>query len=252
VEADWFTALPSGGLVSPSLAAGPDAFELKFLLAAREAERVEAWARRRLSPDPHGEGGTYRTTTLYLDTPYLDIYHKSPGYRRSKYRLRRYGRGEVVHLERKTRRGDRVRKQRELLPLSALPRLLDPDGGTWFGPHVRERLLRPVCRISYARTALVGGTPGGPVRLTLDRDVVGAAASDWAVPALLEGKELLPGTAVLELKFRSALPGVFRELLGTLPARPLTLPSPPGGGGRGGGSKYRRCVEAWNLARGGG
>src|SRR5262249_40603741 len=123
-----------------------------------------------------------------------------------------------------------------------------------FGPRVQERLLLPVCRISYARTALVGTTPGGPVRLTLDREVVGTAASDWAVPARVEGKELLPGAAILELKFRSALPGRFRRLLCTRAARPFTLPSPPGGEGRvrGGGSKYARCVEAWNLARGGG
>jgi hypothetical protein len=241
VEADSVGIFPSGALVSPSLASEPDAFELKFLLAPRQAESVEAWARRRLSPDPHGDGGTYRTTTLYLDTPFLDIYHKSPGYRRSKYRLRRYGSGEVIYLERKARWGDRVRKRREVLPLSCLPRLLDPDGGaTGFGPRVRERLLRPTCRISYARTAFLGTTAGGPVRLTLDREVVGTAASDWAVPARLEGRELLPGAAILELKFRLVLPGLLRELLCTLPARP------------GGGSKYGRCVEAWNLAREGG
>jgi hypothetical protein len=241
VDADSFAVLPAGAAMSPSLASDPDAYELKFLLAVREAEAVEAWARRRLKPDPHGEGGTYRTTTLYLDTPYLDVYHKSRGYRRSKYRLRRYGSGGLVHLEQKSRRGDRVRKYRETLPLADLCRLLAPDGGdTWFGAHVRERLLRPVCRITYARTAFVGTTPGGPVRLTLDREVLGAAASDWAVPARAEGRELVPGAAILELKFRSTLPGVFRELLGTLPAR------------KPGGSKYGRCVEAWDLARGGG
>jgi hypothetical protein len=235
--------LTATGFASPSL--GPPgggeqpAFELKFLLSAADAGRVEAWARGRLTPDPHGKAGTYRTTTLYLDTPLLDVYHKSPGYRRSKYRVRRYGAEDLAHLERKTRKGDRVRKRREVLPLAGLPRLLDPDGaGTWFGPRVVGRLLRPACCVAYARTAYVGLTPGGPVRLTLDREVAGAPASGWKVPAPVEGRELLPGQAVLELKFRSALPGLFRELLGAQPARPA------------GRSKYARCVEAWGLAGG--
>jgi hypothetical protein len=237
--------LTAAGFESPSLSlpdagAGP-AFELKFLTSAREAERVEAWARRRLTPDPHGESGTYSTTTLYLDTPFLDVYHKGPGYRRSKYRVRRYGACAWAHLERKTRKGDRVGKRREVLPLAELPNLLGSGGaGTWFGPRVAERLLRPSCLLGYARTAFVGSAAGGPVRLTLDRSVVGAPAAGWAVPAGVEGRELLPGEAIVELKFRSALPGVFRELLGALP------------GLRPGRSKYGVCVEAWGLARGGG
>ncbi len=221
----------------PAPTSDRDAYELKFLVTALEAARVEAWARRLLLPDPHGLKGTYQTTTLYLDTPFFDVYHKSPGYRRSKYRVRRYGGGELVHLERKKRQGDRVRKRREVLSLPELARLPDPDGGgTWFGLRIRERRLRPACWVAYARTAFVGTTPGRPVRLTLDRDVVGRVASDWTVPARMDGLELLPDRAILELKFRSALPGLFHELLGTLPGLAR------------GGSKYGRCVEAWQLA----
>jgi hypothetical protein len=152
--------------------------------------------------------------------------------------VRRYGGGELVHLERKKRQGDRVRKRREVLPLPELARLSDPDGaGTWFGRRIGERGLRPVCWVTYARTAFVGAATTGPVRLTLDRDIAGAAASDWTVPVREDGLELLPGKTILELKFRSALPGLFHELLGTLPGLAR------------GGSKYGRCVEAWHLAR---
>jgi hypothetical protein len=194
-----------------------------------------------LNPDPHSVRGTYQTTTLYLDTPFFDVYHKSPGYRRSKYRVRRYGSGKMVFLERKRRKGDRVCKRREVLPLADLTRLLDPDSRTmWFSPCVQERLLRPVCAVAYARTALVGTTLGGPVRLTLDRGLVGSAASEWAVPARVEGRELLAGEAILELKFQVALPGLFHDLLCMLPAL-----SP-------GGSKYGRCVRAWDLVQEGG
>jgi hypothetical protein len=235
--------LSSIPFVSPSLchpggdsALGP-AYELKFLVSSAEANAVEAWARHRLHPDPHGLDGTYQTTTLYLDTAHLDVYHKSPGYRRCKHRLRRYGDDELLHLERKTRRGDRVRKRRELIGLAELPRLLEADGGgTWFGPRVRVRQLVPGCWLGYARTAFAGTTPGGPVRLTIDRDVVGMPATGWDVPAELAGLALLPSEAILELKFRIALPGLFRGLLETLAARPA------------GGSKYGRCVEACGLA----
>jgi hypothetical protein len=238
VNANLVTAGPANAVTSPSLASEADAFELKFLLTAREAERVEAWARQRLTPDPHGVDGTYQTTTLYLDTPFLDVYHKSPGYRRSKYRVRRYGPGEVLHLERKKRQGDRVRKRRELLPLADLARLPGPDGaGTWFGLRVREQLFRPVCWIGYSRTAFVGATLGGAARLTLDRQVVGLPAPAWTVPARVDGRELLPDEAILELKFRTALPGLFRALLGTLPSHTAR------------GSKYARCVASWDLAR---
>ena len=76
--------------VSPSLIRVPGggaAYEIKFRLTSEEADWAEAWARQRLFPDPHGDKGVYRTTSLYLDTPFLDIYHKTRGYRRGKYRL---------------------------------------------------------------------------------------------------------------------------------------------------------------------
>jgi hypothetical protein len=228
-------------LASPSLVSTPgdgDAYEVKFRLTAREAEAAEAWARARLTPDPHGDNGVYRTTSLYLDTPFLDIYYKTRGYRRRKYRLRRYGSEVLIHLERKARRGDRVRKRREVISLADVPRLLDGDGvGEWFGPQIRRRLLRPICWIGYTRTAFASVTPSGPLRLTLDRDAVGTTASDWDVPDRVNGRVLLSDEVILELKFRSSLPKLFHELLAMLPCR------------MGGVSKYSRCIEAWGLAR---
>lgn len=226
---------------SPSLCtSGGDApaFELKFLLDALAADAVEAWARRCLTPDPHGDAGTYRTATLYLDTAQLDVYHKSPGYRRSKYRVRHYAGASLVHVERKRRRGDRVRKWREAIPGEAIGQLLEADGpATWFAERVRDRLLQPSCWVGYTRTALVGLAQDEPLRLTLDREVSGVPATDWTPPARLDGKRLAPGQVILELKYRVALPALFRELLSLLPAQ---VP---------GGSKYGRCVAAWDLPR---
>jgi hypothetical protein len=224
---------------SPSLLAGSvrDAYEVKFRLTLEEAVRAEKWARERLTPDPYGENGVYRTTSLYVDTQFLDIYYKTRGYRRSKYRLRRYGSEEWVHLERKVRRGDRIRKRRDLIPLAEVPSLPDGENGGWFGERIRQRLFRPVCWIGYTRTAFQLATLNGPLRLTLDRDITGTPATGWTVSVGAPGRTLMPGEAILELKYRTVLPVLFHELLAALPGRLVGV------------SKYSRCVESWNLAR---
>ena len=40
---------------------------------------------------------------MYCDTQALDVFHRTPGYRRRKYRVRRYDEAWDVHLERKVR-----------------------------------------------------------------------------------------------------------------------------------------------------
>jgi hypothetical protein len=235
----------SPSLADPSVpgAPGADAFELKFHLPAAAAPKVEAWARYRLRPDPHGEEGTYLITSLYCDTPRLDVFHRSPGYRRSKFRLRRYESMETIYLERKRRRGDRVEKRRYAVSLGELPLLGGTDvpdewPGLWFFRQARFRELRPTCLVAYRRTAFQGSSPSGPIRLTMDRGVIGVPAHDWHVPSLEGGKLLLSTSIILELKFRAAVPGLFRELLEEMPPTMGRI------------SKYRLCVETWGLAGG--
>lgn len=219
-----------------------DAYELKFHLTAELASRAEAWARQRLTPDPHGDEGRYLTTSLYCDTPGLDVYHKAKGFKRSKYRVRRYGEAETIFLERKRRKGDVVRKRRDSVAPSELHLLGGSDvsldwAGWWFYRQIQFRSLRPSCLIAYNRTAFMGTSSTGTVRLTLDRDVTGVPADGWEVRPVEGGKALLPGGVVLELKFRAMLPPLFMDLLSELPSS---------GGGV---SKYRLCVDAWGLAR---
>jgi len=234
---------------SPGLRADRDlgpAFELKFRLTAAEAPVFEAWAWDQLRPDPHGQDGTYRVTSVYCDTPRLEVFHRSPGYRRAKFRLRRYGDDPKIFLERKTRRGDRVRKRRvEVRPeeLGLLQSEPNPAwAGDWFARRIRFRSLRPTCQVGYWRTAFFGQAGGSPVRLTLDRELVGLPAEHWLVPRLDEGVPLLPGGVLLELKFHVHLPPLFHELLPRLPIQEARV------------SKYRRCVElcrvgGWDVAQ---
>jgi hypothetical protein len=220
---------------------------LKFLLDDARAQEVEAWARARLAPDPHGDpalGGAYWTTSLYFDTPGLDVYHRSPGYKRRKFRVRRYGAAPWLFLERKSKRGDRVAKRRTAAPaeevgLLARPLSVTTWPGHWFHQGLRERRLVPACRIAYQRTAYVGAGADGPLRLTLDRRVRGAPCRDWAVGPPDGALPLLQGQVILELKFRAALPGPFKDLVQAQKLSPSGV------------SKYRKCREAWGATAAG-
>jgi hypothetical protein len=237
----------AAGFESPSLATrdeeGP-AFELKFLLDENRAREVESWARERLVPDPHRDptlDGAYRTTSLYCDTPELDVYHRRPKYRRSKFRVRRYGAMPWVFLERKSKRGDRVAKQRVTVAEGELDSLAHPMSlvdwpGHWFHLRLLARRLGPACRITYERTAFAGTCPGGPLRLTLDRRLRGVLAQDWVAAPFEGGLPLLTGRVILEFKFRAALPALFRQLVADFRLAPAGV------------SKYRLCREAWGLS----
>ena len=103
------------------------------------------WARTRLAPDPYagGESGDeYLTTTLYFDTDDFKVYQRRGSYRRSKYRIRRYGSSDVAFLERKLRTSMLLSKRRTSIPLADLARIDD----TRRGPGVAGLLVRPAHR----------------------------------------------------------------------------------------------------------
>jgi hypothetical protein len=235
----------SPSLIEPGEGEGP-AYELKFLMDEAQAREAEAWAEAHLAPDPHGDpalSGAYRTTTLYLDTPALDVFHRAPSFKRSKHRLRRYGSEPHVYLERKTKDGDRVRKQRnaildEELSLLAAPLSVTTWPGHWFHRRLLDRGLRPAALVVYHRMAYVGGGGEGPHRLTLDRRLRGWRMGEWAVPAQDGGLALFTDKVILELKFRVALPAPFKELVQSMRLGPCPV------------SKYRSCVSAWGTPTG--
>jgi hypothetical protein len=232
--------------VSPGLVRSPaavPAFEVKFLLSEEQARECERRLRRRLTPDPHGDpalGGAYRVTSVYFDTAAFDVYRRSEGHRRRKFRVRRYGTNLTAYLERKTKSAQQVRKRRTAVPLGELPRLAGEVAagwpGAWFVKRIGLRNLRPVCRVTYDRVALVGHTPDGPIRATFDRAAVGAPANGPGPDPVADGSRLLNGEVIGELKFLRAMPALFKSLMEDLRLTPGPV------------SKYRRCVEAAGLA----
>lgn len=227
---------------SPGLAsrAFGEAFELKFHVNDAAAAFVEAWARKHLLPDRHGDDGSYRITSIYSDTPQFDVYHRSAGFKKRKFRARRYGESELVFLERKTKDGDRVRKKRVQIGMQELSRLadaeIDPEwSAAWFHRRIVTRDLRPVVCVSYLRTAFFGDVGTQPIRLTLDRQLRGARSHEWRLDMPVQSHPLLDGGAILELKFHLAMPDLLRELLPHLPTQSARV------------SKYRRSVVLCGL-----
>ncbi len=224
------------------------AYEVKFLLSEADALEVERRLQPRLTTDPHGDPAldhAYRVTSVYFDTPALDVFHRSEGFRRRKYRVRRYGLAAGVFLEQKTKSAQRVRKRRTSVPAIDLSRLIgDPSAsedephwaGRWFTSRLTARDLRPLCRVSYERLALIGTTSEGPIRVTFDRRALGEACAAPIPDPVDDGRPLLHDQVITEFKFLGAMPASFKRVIEDLRLAPTSV------------SKYRRCMEALGLA----
>lgn len=220
------------------------ASELKFLVAPEKVESLRNWARTHLDADPNGtgaDGDTYRIHSLYFDTGHFDVFHGVGSFGRSKYRVRRYNGDDLVYLERKTKSRTWVSKRRSPVSVDQLGFLEEPEAdslwpGFWFHRRLLGRALRPVCQIEYLRTARIGMAEGFPVRLTLDRELKACAVSSQCYDESGNGTPLMAGAWIMELKYRHALPALFKRLVTELAPAPQRL------------SKYRLAVQALGLA----
>jgi hypothetical protein len=197
------------------------ACELKFLITPQLAENVREWARHKLEPDPHGNGSAqdeYLITSLYFDTETFDVYNRRASFGRSKFRIRRYGVEGVVYLERKLKTNGFVSKRRSPAETAEIRRLssieADPKWlGSWYHRRLLLRRLKPVCQISYERTARVASTPHGPIRLTLDENLRAVAAREFHFQPDEQCQKVAPTNVVMEMKFRGDTPALFKELI---------------------------------------
>lgn len=231
-------------LMSPSLQtssqATAHAYEMKFLLPEVVARELQIWAAANLSVDAFANAendNSYQTTTLYLDTPALDLFHQAKQFRGRKYRLRRYGQEETIYLERKRRRGDRVRKRRTYVAepeLSFLAARQPREGGPeeWFCHRIAKHELQPSCCVTYERSAFMKMGATGPMRLTFDRRIRGVRANDWSVRPVIDGAEILADEVICEFKFRETLPALFQQVIEAMQLQPASV------------SKYRRLMQA--------
>lgn len=229
---------------SPALATknqGADAFEMKCLLDEATATALEKQLASHLQIDQfcaRSDSGQYQIITLATDTSDYSVFKRSPGFGQRKFRVRRYGSESWGYLERKTRRGNRVRKIRSKIDLSELVKLQEPAleesdswEGDWFRMAVRQRMLQPVCLMSYERRAWFGNSENGPVRLTFDRNLLAGLTSGWSTDASGLVLPVTDRSVICEFKFSGAMPVLFKSAIQQFGLNP------------GGFSKYRHCLS---------
>lgn len=231
-------------LASPPLRSR--AREVKFVISPAVAAEVEEWARRVMPADSHLKSGTdghYQVTSLYFDNPDWAVFQGRGSYRRSKYRIRRYGDERVVFLERKIKTCGEISKWRSPVPLEELLYLSNSPrhkwDGDWFRRRIRLRGLQPVCRISYRRLARESQGRFGRFRLTLDHSI---RAQTLQSPLFSGGSsscgeiDCCPDELILELKFDQSMPALFKGLVEDFRLGESSF------------SKYRSAVEKLGLA----
>lgn len=197
------------------------AAELKFVVARPLGQRIQEWMRLHLEPDPNAQGeqhDTYQITSLYFDTEQFDVFHRKGSFGRSKYRIRRYGEAEVAFLERKLKTRGLVSKRRSAVQLSELELLTCPEAnrhwkGYWYHQRLKIRQLRPICEITYHRTARIAMTSSGLSRMTLDDGIRAVPLARLMFDGSAHGQLLLKDQMIVELKYRSEIPALFRGMI---------------------------------------
>ena len=219
------------------------AFEIKFLVNFEFANKIAEHAKKYLPPDPHAEpeiGDGYRVSSLYFDTPHLDVFRQNGVWKRSKFRLRRYGSSSVIFAERKSKRRGLVTKRRYAIHESEIP-LLQSDTcdttwqGAWYHGRIRSRNLYPTMRICYNRLALTAENEHGPIRFTIDRSLRYLSTDAFDLSPLSQYRTLLDNAAIVEMKFRKSMPIYFKQMLSDYGLTPTAV------------SKYRLSIADCRL-----
>jgi hypothetical protein len=219
--------------------------EIKFLVDAARGPQIQAWMRENLAPDEFGSGpqrDQFETSSLYFETDEFDVFHRRASYGKSKYRVRRYGGSPIMFLERKFRTERVLIKRRTTAALDDFRRIEgdEPDPawyGYWFHRRLVVRRLKPLVQVSYVRTARLGSSPHGKVRMTIDFDLRVLPLPDRAfLPGT--GLPLMEGHNIIEVKYCVTLPPVFKDLIAQFGLKPQAL------------SKYRAGLGLLGLSPG--
>ncbi len=216
----------------------PGAYEIKFLIQESILEQLIPSIAARMQLDPHAnpQTGGYTVEGIYFETLDGDVYRRSPGYARRKFRIRRYSGGPNIFLERKSKRKGVVSKRRTQLETSELANLLDRTLGItsralwddssepplelnrntevdWFSRRIKRLKLRPMLCLNYDRIAYLQMDKLGPIRLTIDRSLGCCTMEQSQFPEKLAYRKILEGKCVVEMKYRESIPTVFREVI---------------------------------------
>lgn len=202
--------------------------ELKYYMNQYQYEIVRRQLRGLLRQDRHaGATGDYHIRSLYFDD--IDnkaLHDKLGGIRdREKYRIRIYNRSdEVIHLEKKIKRGDFIAKVKEPLTREMYDRLLAGDCEALNVPdkpllievyyEMKNKLLRPRVIVDYEREAYTAYA--GNVRITFDKQLrTGLNQVDIFDPELAMIHAFDDNLIVFEVKYDEYLPEYVRAAVQT-------------------------------------
>ncbi len=203
-------------------------FELKYIITAQQAEAVKEDLVAHMEPDQHGTvDGSYGICSVYYDTADLAFMRaKVEGIKfRRKLRIRNYGdtlaaadRQRPVFVEIKQRINRTTQKRRLILPLpdayqlcaGEWERVLEDPQDNAAAQEVlflaRGLNLQPTSVVGYRRQAYVGGSYEPGLRVTFDREIWGADASQGLTTDISHHALLPQTTVIMEVKANNAVP----------------------------------------------
>ena len=212
-------------------------FELKYLISEQTALKARDFVRCYLDVDEFGASQpdhAYAVHSVYLDSDDLKMYWSTINGDKNRYKLRvRFYNDKPdapVFLELKRRMNNCILKQRCALDRNALHWVLRGHlpgvDELWaknpkhhFALQNFQRLMqevgaRPKVHVAYKRQAYL--SDDGDVRVTIDREVLGAAHLDFAISTQMHRPApSFDGTVILELKYTNRFPKWFGELVRT-------------------------------------
>lgn len=196
--------------------------EEKYILTYRQYLLLRQRALQTLTPDSHGDAGTYTITSIYYDDPEdTGLYEKLDGLAlHSKFRARTYNYDTgFLRLERKDKHGIMTNKISSVIDWKQLHSVTQPGAWEYTEGIARElvqqmqaKALQPVVAVRYIRDAFYHA--GSDLRLTFDRELEALPPDVQALsnPDFRGIPVLGPGNVVMEIKYGSYLPGFLRKL----------------------------------------
>ena len=221
--------------------------EDKYNCTEKEMYILQARMDAVLRPDDNEDGSEgYRIVSLYFDDLCDSCLQDTVDgvNRRSKYRIRIYNDSlDVIKLEVKLKRGNRILKRSKSISRAQMERLMQggciedegsaEDPAMLFNLAVRTQGLRPKVIVAYERKAYV--YEPGNVRITFDRNVRASSRVEDFGQRNISYDFLREYDKVLEVKYDEFIPDFLLQLL------------EPGNMQQSAYSKYQLCRECVAL-----
>ena len=210
--------------------------EHKYLVPEVTAVALRGFVKAYLAPDhymPAGEVEGYQVHSLYLDSPWFDLYRETNDGVKNRYKLRMrfYNEApeEPVFLEIKSRTTESIRKLRAVVSKSSAESLLNgrrlgPDdllnpseksalALEGFNQRATSISARGCAFVSYRREAYMA-IEAEEVRVTFDRHIAGLPfdpSKGLRLPT--DRAPVFPDKVVVELKYSGQVPKWMRDLI---------------------------------------